>query len=258
MSKVPVSNAESGVDALVAESKESTTIVENFSTPAEITRMMSAAVDKGIGVEAMEKLIGLHERVEKRFAAKAFLAAFAKFQSGIGPVKKNREAKIASQKGGTFGYTYAELDEIERHVRPSLTALGLSYAWDSSIKDGLLVCSCTLTHVDGHEKTSSFTCPVTSSAGMSEQQKYGSALTFAQRRSLSQVLGITTADDTDGARGISGPLSEAQLHDLRALIEEVGIDEYGLLKWAGATTLKDVPAAKYNEAVAIIERKRKK
>ena len=69
---------------------------------------------------------------------------------------------------------------------------------------------------------------------MSEAQKHGAALTYGKRQSLTSVLGLTTADDdTDGVErgGKPDPITEGQLADLEALIEDVGADWQKFLAW---------------------------
>jgi hypothetical protein len=134
---------------------------------------------------------------------------------------------------------------------------GLSFSWDSKTTDKMIMCICTLTHVNGHKETASFECPTDSKAGMSEQQKVASALTFARRQSLVQVLGLTVTDpDEDGGEADYERISAGQVADIEALISEVGADDKRFLKFMKVECLEDILASHYSMAVKALERKR--
>lgn len=225
----------------------------------DVSNLLHLAIEKDISVEALEKLAGLYERFEDRRAAQEFAEALSSFQDECPPIQRKREAKVASRKGGTFKYKFAPLEDIARIVNPLLRKRGLSYSWDAT-GDGRNQCvTCTLRHVNGHATTSSFSCPVESSAGMSEQQKHASALTYAKRQSLVMALGIThTEDDTDGAGDAEpDPITEGQAADLETLIENVGADREKFLIWLGVESVSAIPASAYGRAVRALEAKRK-
>ena len=135
---------------------------------------------------ALEKLVGLYERVEDRRAATEFTAAMLAFQSVCPVVVHNRQASFATKAGGKFSYSFADLAEICRTVNPVLHPLGLSYTWDSRVSDNgaLIRVTCTLTHTAGHSVQASFEAPVEEGAGTSAAQDYAKILTFGERKSL--------------------------------------------------------------------------
>lgn len=228
------------------------------SAPTEITNMLTLAIEKGVSVETMEKLVTLHERVSDRMAAQEFAAAMSDFQRDCPPISRTSTANIVSQAGAKFSYKYAELDEIAKTITPLLSAAGLSFSWDSTVDKGVLTCVCTLRHVNGHKITASFIVPTDSKAGMSEAQKVAAALTFARRQSLVQVLGLTCADpDVDGADPKSREfISDKQAADLEALIEEVGVERGKFLTWQRVAKMSEIRACDFAGAVAGLERKR--
>jgi len=103
--------------------------------------------------------------------------------------------------------------------------------------------------------TSTFTAPTESRAGMTEQQKFGAALSYGRRQSLVQVLGLTTCDvDTDGADPTKQEkITEQQALDLGALLEELGLPLKRLLKSAGVEKIADILAADYDVLVARVK-----
>jgi hypothetical protein len=186
--------------------------------------LLHLAINKGVSVEALEKLVQLHERMADREAAKEFADAMAHFQSACPTIAKTSTARVVTKGGSAYTYNYAELDEIARTVRPFLHKQGLSYSWDSAVsEDGKRIrVVCTAAHMNGHKATASFEAPIASLSGaMSPQQEVAAALTFGKRQTLVQVLGLTTGDpDADGAAH-NGPVeyvNPSQVEVLEALI----------------------------------------
>lgn len=237
-------------------------VVVHQTSPNAIIELLHLAVEHKLPVETLERLQALHERVSDRAAAIEFAQDLAAFQAACPPIAKTSTANVVTKGGARYSYKYAELDQIARTVRPLLAKRGFSYGWDSELRDKTLHCVCTLRHVNGHSEKANFSAPIDSAAGMSEQHKVASALTYARRQSLIQVLGITTADpDTDGAS--PEPITQAQADDLRDLIEECGANLTRFLKWAKIERIEDLPTRDYESAVNAVravgdERRRKR
>lgn len=224
------------------------------TAPEAVFDLLRMAIEKGVPVEALERLQALHERVSDRAAAAEFARAVAAFQSACPPVRKTSTASILTKDGSKYSYTYAELDHIARVIGPHLQAAGLSYSWDSSMDGKLLRCTCTLRHLNGHTVTASFACPVESASAMSEQQKHAAALTYARRQSLIQVLGLTTCDpDTDAADPT--PITDQQALDLEVLCDEAGVHKLRFLRWAGVERFEDILAVNYEAAINAVKAK---
>lgn len=223
-----------------------------------LLRIIERAVEMGAGVEALEKIVALQERVQAGKARAEFFAALAAFQRDCPPVPKTKTARITPRSGASYEYDFAPLDVIAEHIRQPLAAQGLSYTWDSTVEGGKLTCVCSLRHLGGHVETASFTLPIDNPSGMSEQQKVASALTFAKRQTLTSVAGITTADTDDDA-GEEKPvvISERQAADLEALADEVNVDKAKFLGWLKAETFAGIRADKYDAAVRELERRRR-
>ena len=210
------------------------------TSPTAITAMLTLAIEKGVDVAALEKLVALHERVSDRAAAVEFAEAMSAFQNECPPISKTSEAKITSGSGGQYSYRYAELDEIARTVRPLCHKHGLSYSWDSLMEGEKLTCTCIVRHVNGHQITAHFTAPTESKAGMSSQQKHAAALTYARRQSLIQALGLTTCDpDMDG--GESECIGPEEIGWIEDEIRALGANREAFLsKIAGVASMQDI------------------
>ena len=222
------------------------------TSPSAIIDLLRLAIDKNIPVDALERLQALHERVTDRQAAAEFAQAVAEFQAKCPQIGKNAKANITTKNGGSFSYSFADLTQIAQTIKPHLLAVGLSYTWDSDVKDKQVVCTCILRHLNGHRESAKFTCPVDSSAGMSEQQKYAAALSFARRQSLVQVLGLTTVDPEAQSMDPT-PITEQEAAAFEADCERVGIGKARLLNWLKVNSFAEIPARRKMEVAAAIE-----
>lgn len=229
------------------------------SVPDEtIGSLLRLAVEKNLDVEKFERLVALRERVEDRAAAQEFAVAMARFQRDCPPIIKEKTGNVATQGGVAFSYKYASLPRIAKTIAPHLAANGLSYSWDTRTDGANLTVVCTVRHVNGHSVKSECTLPTETRAGMSAQQKIGSARTFGERLSLIQALGITTADpDTDGADPQQFEhITDQQASDILALAEEVGVKIERVLKAAKAEKVAGILAAQYPRLIQMLEAKR--
>lgn len=225
--------------------------------PSEPSSLVRLALERGMDVHVLEKLVGLEERVSARNARAAYFEALAGFQEQCPEVAKSRTASIATASGGSYTYNYSPLEIITRTIRPLLRKHGLSYSWSSEMgAAGMLNVLCTLRHIDGHAETSAFPVPTETMAKMSGAQKNGAAMTYGKRQSLLGVLGITTADepDTDGAEDVEYASKEDVLR-VDALIDKTGSDRPRFLKWLGVDKLDDMTTAQYRKAIAALGRK---
>lgn len=254
-SQVPV------VDQALARTDAPNALVV-VSAEVPISAILDRAVQQGMAPEALEKLVALFNQQQDRAAAREFSGAMAAFQTECPPIPKTSTASIVTKSGAKYAYTYAELDEIARTIGPYLHKHGLSYSWDSSEDKGSIVCTCIVRHANGHRETAKFACPTDSAASMSGAQRQAAALTYARRQSLVQALGLTTADtDTDAARHEPAadptPITADQAANLKVLIDEVKPDMPKMLAYFGVESIEQIPAARFKEAVAGLEKRRK-
>jgi len=219
--------------------------------------LMKLAVEKGMeGVQALERLVALQERAVEREAAAAFHAAMSAFQAECPEIAKRGTVDTVTKRGAHIKYAFAKLDDIAHEIRPRLDECNLSYSWDSSVDDQVLSCTCTVTHIAGHSRTATFSCPVEQSQQRSVAQNHAATLTYARRQSLIQALGLVTADeDTDAARGPVETITPEQARSLEDWISEANADRAKFLSWAGVEHIEDLSAAKYDNAVAALRKK---
>lgn len=207
--------------------------------------MLNRAVESGAGLDMVEKLMGLQERWEAGQARKAFDKAIAAAKAKITPIQRN--AKGHNEK------RYADFAAIAKVVDPILSEHGLSYRFRTAQSDRISV-TCILSHEAGHSEETTLAGPADTSGSKNAIQAIGSTLTYLQRYSLVQMLGLAAAADDDGksAEG-AATVTQKQADDMNDLIEANAKDRKAFLKWAKVERLEDIPAANYDACVKAIE-----
>jgi hypothetical protein len=223
----------------------------------DIDSMMRMAVERGPeGVAVLRELVTLHREQQQYNAALEFNEALSRFQDECPPVPRSSVAGFATRGGSRVEYKYAGLEEILTTTRETLRRNGFSLAFDTSVDGSLMRVTGILRHVNGHSESSSFAVPTASAnPGMSEQQKFAGALTFAKRSVIISLLGLIVSDPTDEEDAHA--ITESQAANLSALIDETGTDLGRFLKWANAESVDQIRASRYEDAVRFLERKRK-
>lgn len=233
------------------------TAVATIDAPAlpDVGRLMEIALGQGAdGVDALERLVGLQERVIARQAENALTDALGSFQDSCPMIPRTATAKIATKSGAAYSFRYSPLDVIAATIRPHLREHGLSYSFDSALDSGTLTVTCTVRHREGASVSSTFACPIESPSKTSDAQKTGAALTYAKRQSLTAALGlITTEADEDALGGAvtTEPIGEEQLATLTEYVEQIG-PKLNLAKfcvWLGVGSLAELPASDYEKAL---------
>jgi tetratricopeptide (TPR) repeat protein len=177
---------------LVTEEQESTAIVHY-----DPSQLLGMAIEKGLDITTLERLMDLQERWEKNKARAAFFEAKARFQGLVPEIPKLKQG---------YGYLYAPLGDIERAIGGSLGQCGLSKTWNQIEGNGDITMTCVITHILGHSESSSIG-PVKwdlleRTERMNGLQHRAAVISYLHRYTLISALGIATADeDTDGENG---------------------------------------------------------
>lgn len=159
--------------------------------PREPQDLLALAVSKGADVATLERLMVVRTQLKAEAAKEAFFASLAAFQAECPIILRTRA-------GHENRYNYAPLEQIVRTVAPLLEKHGFAHQEDGKVTDGWVEAVVTVTHRLGHCETKSFKVPAESKAGMSPQQKFGAAMTYATRYAFCAAFGIRTGDrDTD-------------------------------------------------------------
>lgn len=117
-------------------------------------------------------------------------AALAKAQGEFGAVKKDKTAKVKSDKAN-YEYAYADLASVIDGVRDALSKNAIAFTQIPGFNDkGAFVLVTKLIHSSGQWIAGEWPLP-----NQAAPQQMGSSLSYARRYSLCAVAGIATEDD---------------------------------------------------------------
>jgi hypothetical protein len=214
-------------------------------TPME---MLSRAVESGADIDMIEKLMNLQERWEANQARKAFDAAVADAKAEIKPVVRNATGHNAKK--------YADFSAIANAVDPIISKHGLSYRFRTAQTDKIAV-TCILSHKSGHYEETTLCGPADSSGSKNAIQSIGSTLTYLQRYSLVQALGLAASNDDDGKDASSGEfITLEQVEELVALADEVSADKEAFCRYFKVDGFANIKDKDFPRAIAALNKKR--
>jgi aryl carrier-like protein len=170
------------------------------ASPTPLT-LLQQAIEQGLDLEKIEKLMELQERWEKKEAKKAFLDALSLFQSKVPELKKGKKADIVTKSGSRYSYKYTDLGSVTAQIKKPLQECGLSYRWEFQPEGSKLKATCFISHRDGHTETTTMESVIDTSGGKNDIQQIGSTQTYLQRYTLIGALGLSTADEDNDGRG---------------------------------------------------------
>lgn len=222
---------------------------------AFVSMIERAARDPAVNMDKLERLLAMKERQETRVAEQAFAEAMTKAQSEM-------RAVAADANNPQTRSRYASYMALDRATRPIYTKHGfaLSFTTGEAATDHILIV-CDVSHAAGHTRRYSVPMPADGKGAkggdvMTKTHAVGAAMTYGQRYLLKMIFNIAVGEDTDG-NDTGGTISEKQGEIISALIVEAGADVARFLKWVGAESISDIPARKFNAAVAMLETKKR-
>jgi hypothetical protein len=206
--------------------------------------MLARAVQSGADLDMIEKLMNLQERWEASNARKAFEESLAKAKGEIPVIIRNASGHNSKK--------YADFAAIAKVIDPILARHGLSYRFRTLQTEKISVTCVLFGH--GHSEETTLSGPADASGSKNAIQAIGSTLTYLQRYSLVQALGLAAAEDDDGKAGAGYPtITQEQADELRELIEAHGKDRPKFLKWAKVEKIEDIRSDLYDSCVAAIK-----
>jgi len=202
-------------------------------------RLVEMAVQKGTDIDQLAKLMDMQERWEAREARKSYLDAFARFQSVVPTITKNKEG---------HNYKYAPLGDIVATIKHCLRDCGLSFRFEIKDSGDKIMVSCVVSHRDGHSEATEMDAAPDLSGQIKGIQARGSAVTYLQRYTLIGALGLTTADaDMDGRIAQEG-ITEDQAASIKARLQATSSNVAKFCVALGISDVDSMPASKYAKA----------
>ena len=217
------------------------------SGPMSPMEMAYQLIQNGADLGSVKEMLAMSKDLAADAARRAFDAAVAEAKAEIPIVGKNATGHNSKR--------YADFSAYATALRPILAKHGLSYRFRTEQTDRITV-TCVLSHKDGHAEENSLSGPADGSGSKNAIQAIGSTLTYLQRYTLVQSLGLAASEDDDGRNSeeTAGPISEDQLRRMRALIETSGADiQICCEKWK-IDSLPEMSAAKFDENYNTLKR----
>jgi len=163
-----------------------------------------------------------------------------------------------------FKSKYADLASCWDACREALSKNGLAVVQaPGEAASGVVEMTTMLVHESGEWISERLTIPL----AKVDAQGYGSAVTYARRYALTAMVGIAPEDD-DGNAAVAGKgadnnhqrvdgakVDDTQSAVLIGLAQAVGADAQKFCTYFKVPSLRDIPAARYTEAVAALKAK---
>ena len=205
--------------------------------------LIAQAIDKGVPVETMERLLNMRRELKAEYAKEAYDSAMAAFQGECPVIEKKKDAK---NRDGKVMYAYAPLDSIIKQVGPIIGRHGLSYTFKTENKPDRVTVTCIVKHREGHSEESTMeTSLATKTDIMSGPQVIAATVTFNKRYAFVNAFGIMTGDEDTDAAIPDDDKKRALLDSARKMIGTADIAqlrEYGKKLKASAKYTEDQKA----------------
>lgn len=230
----------------------------SVAEPSTLLQIISrAASDPSVDIDKMERLMQMHERMVARDAEAAFNRAMKECQEEMRPISADATNPQTRSK-------YASYAQLDKHLRPIYTKHGFALSYDEgeSPKQDHVRVLCYVSHVGGHSRTYHRDMPADGKGAkggdvMTKTHAAGAAGSYGARYLLKGIFNVAVGeDDRDGNTGEC--ISEKQVADLDALLQEVGADKPRFLRWAKVKALNEIQVSAYAECVRTIEEKRRR
>ena len=243
--------------------------------PAKEEKSLLAVIERAasnpeVDVAKMEKLLEMHTKIVAKQAEDAFNIAMTAAQTDIRRIAP--DAENTSTRNSKYA-TYAKLDRI---LRPIYTKHGFSLSFDTEPNAAaeIVPVKCYVSHIAGHTRTYHAAMPADGKGAkggdvMTKTHATGSAMSYGMRYLLKMIFNVAIgAEDDDGNAAAAGPkLDEKQVAEINRLIKETDsgsghylTDFLCYLSKNGKVPInivEEIPAVMFNDAKAILERKRK-
>src|SRR5438132_10863299 len=148
--------------------------------------MIAAAIERGLPVEQLERLMELAERWERNRAAEAWAEAVKKFQGLMPAVVKGNPV---NDRNGKLLYQFADFADIMDVAQPILDQCGIAVTFTTSQAERLMTTTCHV-RVGIHVEDTAATLSLPEIPNANDAQKAGGALKYGQRYSFVAALNI--------------------------------------------------------------------
>lgn len=230
----------------ISKAQESAPIEYSASIMEVIAR---AASDPTVDIDKMERLIAMQERIQAREAEMAFNLALNAAQSEMRPISANASNPQTKSR-------YATFDKLDRVLRPIYTAHGFSLSFDEgdSPKEEHVRVLCYVSHIGGHTRTYHRDMPADGKGAkggdvMTKTHAAGAAGSYGARYLLKGIWNVAVGEDDADGNATVRLIDDAQWAMIVQLVEAAGIGADTVCTAAGVSSLRAIPAQKYESVV---------
>ena len=173
-------------------------------TPMDLLQM---AVQKGVDIDQLGKLMELQERWMANQAKVAYSEAITKFKESPPKITKNKHVRFETSKGVTE-YDHTTLDHLVDEVTKALSDVGITIRWSFPPTPDVITVTCILTHRLGHSETATLSGPADVSGNKNPIQARNSTVTYLERYTLFACCGLAPQGivlDDDGSSASAMP-----------------------------------------------------
>lgn len=189
--------------------------VQLVPVPGTPAALLTIAIEKGLGMDQLERLIAMQDQWEAKQAKKAYQKAYARFQEICPDLVKNRT-------GYDNRYRFQDLPDIIKHIRKPLAECGLSYHWGQKDEPGKVSIWCIIEHEDGHREVGEpLEAAPDGTGNKADLHAKGSTISYLRRYTLTGMLGLASADIDDDAKAAQKKLPLASVKQFEASLKKV-------------------------------------
>src|SRR5690242_1953329 len=199
-------------------------LTEHPPEPVNLLAVIAnAALSPDVDVEKMRALLELKERIDENEAKKQFHAAMIAAQDEIKPVVRNRKNEHTGSK-------YAELEVIERAIRPIYAKHGFVLSFNSKTSEhGSITMSCTCMHRGGYSKEYELTGALDSTGPSGKQNKTGiqaagSTVSYLRRYLTCMIYNVVLTNEDDDGVGAAERVDHDQVNKILDLMIACGLE----------------------------------
>jgi hypothetical protein len=217
--------------------------------------LLQSAINQGMDVEKMSRLMDLQDRWMASRSLEAFTVALNACQRDLPVVVKDAQNTHTRTR-------YARLENVVHTIKPTYTKHGFSLSFaegDSPRPEHSMRIIADLHHVGGHSRQYHLDVPLDGmgakgNSNMTATQGKGSTFAYGKRYLTCSIFNVVVADeDLDGNNG-NTPISDEQevkLSELLDYCEELGVKAIRakFFAWLKVETVAQIPASRFDEAV---------
>ena len=211
---------------------------------ASVETMILQAIEKGLPVETMERILAMRTQLKAEWAKEQFDRSMADCQAEMPVIEKSKQARDEAK--GKDLYKYAPIDAIVAIAGPIIARHGFSYSFKTLNAPDKVKVTCIVKHRDGHSEESDMeTALSTKTQIMSAPQQIAATVTFNKRYAFTNAFGITTGGEDDESqipKDLTPPIVPPALGTIRAMIKDANLTEGAIAQRFNVATIDELDA----------------